>query len=529
MVKFPSPFLVRFAELYLNSGLPRAASWAHKGPTGTPHTTTTHVSATMMPRQTRRGGGTRHSRNIPPALTGDSRLSSARIHDRKGGSATTTSTKTPSQTSSSRPPTPASVSLPLRPTTPADLKVLRQKKEPPPLPLPRSPTPSITVGSDLGSGSQDVALASPAIRPQSTDSIQSSAPSLPPGIPTVPPGLSAPPGIPMPTRPPRVGAASPQTPLLASQSSYQMSTAARALLDDVKARRESLLPPTAFSPFPDFDRTLQTLSGEDGEFGGFSFNLDPKLAGDDADNVQSLPEFEVDPGTAPFRGSYIDAFPALRSPGPSPVTFMPPPGLSYPHNPTRSIYDPLAARVSPIAPVEGQSTGSSNYTGSFNPFADHGEEPASSPARREYPLDDDRKVSRFGFARGRRGSTAASSPLHAASPLTNNDSHPSIYNSGDMLQTPSQQPQWTGSTRLQHSEYGYPQTGSAMGSPLAQQAQAQTVYAQQPSRFQPFDNPGVSEAQLRDLIQSSRDQTQSDRNRVGPTINGIPGRSLLYV
>jgi CCR4-NOT transcription complex subunit 4 len=282
-----------------------------------------------------------------------------------------------------------------------------------------------------------------------------------------------------------------------------MSSAARALLDEVQIRRETLAASATISPFPDLDRTLQTLCGENGESGGFSFNLDPKLVGDDAEISEDFPNFEAE-ANMPFHGTYMDAFPALRpqTQGSS-GAFMNPPGLPYVHNPARSIYDPLSVRASPI---ERQSTGGSNYTGSFNPFAD-GNDDSSARKAQCMPLDDDsgRKMSRFGFARGRQGSTAASSPLHNPSPLSNQDGHSPFFNTRE-----SASPSMTHWSPPPHQpEFAYYQAGSAMGSPLVQQAQAPTAaYPQHQSRFQPFDS-GVSEAQLRDLIHSSRSERGS--------------------
>jgi CCR4-NOT transcription complex subunit 4 len=196
-----------------------------------------------------------------------------------------------------------------------------------------------------------------------------------------------------------------------------------------------------------------------------------------------------------------------------------PPGITYPHSPSLSLYDPV--RPTLITAVDKQPSGGSNYTGSFNPFADAIDDPPSSSPRNYSPLDDDsiRKVSRFGFAQGRRGSTAASSPRHSSSPLAGGDGQPSFYMSGEYLQTTAQ-PQWIPSARQPISEYGHP----APGSPLPQYVQAAQVqpgYAQQHARFQLFES-GVSEAQLRDLLQSSRDRSLS-------MSNGPPGRSLLYM
>ncbi|KAJ6500570.1 hypothetical protein C8R45DRAFT_819975 [Mycena sanguinolenta] len=474
-------------------GLPKAAAWGKiPAVSATTSTATSQPSSVATVRPTRRGaGGARQGRNTATTASPSTAETRNSTRDRKSGNA-----KNTPQPPTSRPSTPSS--LPQRPATP-ESRVLRTKKEVPTGPQP-SPSPAPSVAADSDVGSHDATPASPT-RPRSTDSVISSTPSVPPGLPAVPPGLSGPPGIAGPSRPPRVGTASPQTPLLASQSSYQMSTAARALLDDVKQRRE-LGPAPVVQPFPDFDRTLDVLNGQGG--GGFSFNLDPKVAVDDADaEVDLLPDFEAE-AKIPFHGTYMDAFPALRSsasPGSSP--FMTPPGLPYAHNPSRSIYDPLSNRSS-MAPIERQSTGgSSSYMGSFNPFADVGEDspkPYSS-------LDDDRKVSRFGFARGRQGSTATtSSPLHVPSPLaaSSSEGH-SFYNSSE---TVSPQPPAPPMTAPWGSFYSL--NGSATSSPLVPHAQVQPqpVYNQQQSRFQPFET-GVSEAQLRDFIQSSRERASS--------------------
>ena len=299
-----------------------------------------------------------------------------------------------------------------------------------------------------------------------------------------------------------------------SQSSYQMSTQAQALMEDLRARREGPAPSvTEKSPFPDFDRMLQTLSGDDGGFGGFSFNLDPALAGEGADEAMALPELDATPNT-PFTGSFLDAFPGLRQSSVS-SPLMGPPGLSHPSRPA---YEPTNLRQPGI--LERQSSGSSGYTGSFNPFgADTSDD---VPARRFSPLDEERQVSRFTFARGRQGSTSSS--LHASSPLNHVDnfSHVPFYNSADMV-SPARRgtpPQWFAS---RHQSQDFPLgPHSAMSSPLAQHAQAQPHFAapQQPSRFQPFET-GVSEAQLRELINSSRERTTFR--------NGQPGRTVLLV
>ncbi|EMD34429.1 hypothetical protein CERSUDRAFT_117303 [Gelatoporia subvermispora B] len=479
-----------------DAALPRGASWATKGANTLTSTALHNNSSASIPllasaRQARRGErsstSTRQQRSgstttpTPSATTVESR-SSAR--DRKSA------TKTPSQVSTSRPTTPAGN----RPVTPASAARAQKQKEPvPPVPQPpRSPTSSVTPESESGSAGQEAASPSPA--PQVT---APQTPALPPGIPAVPPGLAPPPGLPAPNRAAQDGA-SLQISMQPSQSSYQMSTQAQALMEDIKARREMPAAASAQSPFPDFDRMLQTLSGGDGDFGGFSFNLDPKLAGEEQ---EALPDFDP---TIPFNGTFLDAFPGLRQAGPSSTPLMPPPGLSYPQHTARPVFDPLSMRQQSL---ERQSTGSS-YTGSFNPFA--AETTEDTPVRRYSPLlDEERKVSRFGFARGRQGST--SSPHHVASPLSESASHFSNYYNVSEHASPATHapPQWPFNAR---HEFAHHQTVSNSSSPLVQHAQAQTMYAQQqPSRFQPFDT-GVSEAQLRDLITSSRERANASRN-----------------
>ncbi|KAJ7581348.1 hypothetical protein C8J56DRAFT_833364 [Mycena floridula] len=467
-------------------GLPRAAAWGHKPVVPAPAPSVpvaapNPASSSTANRQARRTAGTRQPRNT------ETRTPTTRAgHDRKNGSIAK------SQASTSRPSTPAGPNLPARPPSPVEVKPARQKRESLPKPS-QSPAPSATADSE--GDSQDASPTSPDIRPQSTDPA-SSVPSAPPGLPAFPPGLSAPPGISLPGRPPRPDTASPQTPLLASQTLYQMSNAARALLDDVKARREAPPLNSPLSPFPDLDRTLQALSGADG--GGFSFNLDQKLAGDDATS-ESLPDFDLEART-PFMGTFMDAFPAVRAPPPPGFA---PPGLAYPHNPSRSIYDPLATRPSKMGSMDTQSSSSSSYAGSFNPFGEGGEEAQQS---RQGSIDDEssRKVSRFGFARGRQGS-ATSSPLHVASALsvsTSNADTNHLYNSNESTHSPAQS-HW--------SLQGYQQPGSNMASPLVSHAQANLMpsnYVPAQSRFHPFDS-GVSEAQLRDFIQSSRERESS--------------------
>ena len=355
---------------------------------------------------------------------------------------------------------------------------------------PRSPTSSVTVESDAGSGSQDASSFSPA-----------PTPAIPPGLPAVPPGLPppssrGPPGVP----------------------SYQMSSQVQALLNDVKARRESALPSMGTSPFPDFDRTLQNLAEVDGKFGGFSFNLDPKLAEAELeDDASELPE-----ATLPFHGSFMDAFPALR-------TSSNPPGLSFPQT-QRPIYDPHGS------PVPSQASPALSYTGSFNPFAESNESDPSSALRRSVLGDDSsRKMSRFGFARSARQNgnlSSTSSPLISSTPLspTESTSHGQHLFCPGSTELGSPSSQW--SSYQYHTHPLHSRNVSAASSPLVPQAQAQVqgqIYQHLPSsgRFQPFDqSPGISEAALREFIQNSREQHQRTN---GARNAALVGRRPLFV
>ncbi|KAH9948104.1 hypothetical protein B0H21DRAFT_848596 [Amylocystis lapponica] len=472
-----------------DAALPRGASWASKVPTSLTATAlhnNTNANNQLPPgRQTRRGATTATTRQQRPGSAGGPSTPEPRGRERKAGTG-----KAPSQASTSRPATPAGPTS-NRPVTPA--KTAKQKETaPPPVPAASRPASSGTVESDGSAGQDGASTKSPVVR-----DVAPNVPSVPPGLPAAPPGLSAPPGLPPPVRPAADTSIPPQLSLQSSQSSYQMSTQALALMEDLKARREVPQSVAQTSPFPDFDRMLQTLSGADGN-GGFSFNLDPALAGDEQESALVLSDLDAE-AAIPFQGTFLDAFPALRQGVPPANPLMAPPGLSYPHQ-HRSIYDPLSTR-SPA--VERQSTGGSSYTGSFNPFA--AETTEDAPTRRYSPLDEERKVSRFGFARGRQGSTSSS--LHPTSPLGNGDNvaHMPYYSSSEMPSpAPRASPQWSLQNR-QHHDYTQHQSSSAMSSPLAQQAQAQSPYSlqQQPGRFQPFDS-GLSEAQLRDFINSSR-------------------------
>ena len=241
--------------------------------------------------------------------------------------------------------------------------------------------------------------------------------------------------------------------------------------------------------------------------------MDPKLAEDCANDQMEFPGLEAEAGM-PFQGSFLEAFPGLANPASPAVSFAPPPGLNYTHNSARSIYDAAATLPSP------QSNVSSGYTGSFNPF-DGSEE----QLQRQYsPFDDDstRKVSRFGFARGKQNS-AATSPLPPAASLQNDmGTHPHYYDSPDPSTANSVSSQWNLSRR-QTGDYLSPQSRSVSNSPAIRHAQAVSPFPQQQlAQFQPFDND-ISEAQLRDFISSSRDRTGAPQIHSGKRSTLVSG------
>ncbi|KAF9653850.1 hypothetical protein BDM02DRAFT_3182296 [Thelephora ganbajun] len=478
-VKFLIP-LSLFANL-VYQGLPRTAGWAKNA---------TSTTTSSRPGTTKRIATTRPPRTTTP--------SSADIRITARAERKATAAKPPSQPSS-RPQTPSLLTTTARPTTPSVKAKPRDVVPSLPPTLQSAESPALSpppVSSDAGSVPQEASIESPALRPQSAQSEQFGLPPAPPGIPP-PPGLLVPPGLLPPTWTQATDSALPQV-------SYQMSSQAQALIDDLRARREASASTSAISPFPDIDRTLQVLTGGDDEYGGFSFNLDPKLAGDGVDTQMEFPDLDAE-ASMPFQGSFLEAFPGLANPTSPVVGFAPPPGLSYIHNSSRSIYDAAATRPP-------QPNVSSGYMGCFNPFDSKEEQ-----LQQQYsPFDDDstRKVSRFGFARGKQHSAAAS-PLPPTASLQNDMiTHPPYYDSPDLSTTNSVSSQWNISRR-QNSGYLSPQSRSVSNSPAIHQAQAISPFLQQQlSQFQPFDSD-ISEAQLRDFINSSRDHANASQIHSG--------------
>jgi CCR4-NOT transcription complex subunit 4 len=190
-----------------------------------------------------------------------------------------------------------------------------------------------------------------------------------------------------------------------SSSSYQPSTAAQALLDDFRSRRERSSNQTdgssitGFSPFPDFERTLKNLGlgpSDDGDGGlkfSFDFNID-----DDAKGLldpASDPFFEPEPlrtqTTNVIASPYSGSFNPFEAP-PS----QPPEHSGWTSAPAFSGFG-----IPSNTPILSQATiPQASYRGSFDPFADS--EPAARPSPAQSygtPVEGERTSSRFGFAR----------------------------------------------------------------------------------------------------------------------------------
>ncbi|EIN08039.1 hypothetical protein PUNSTDRAFT_121179 [Punctularia strigosozonata HHB-11173 SS5] len=462
-------------------GLPRGAAWANKGRAPANQLRAIVDDFPITTRPARRAA--QRQRGAVASNT------AAKPQEERRG---TTSAKTPSHASISRPGTPVNAGLPPRPATPVELKQPRRpEKDIQVSARPQSPASSFTADSEPASAAQEspVAPPEPEVRPESAASGRSSIPSvpsdpiLPPGLPSAPPGLGAPPGLALP-RPKDTA-----SPILSSRGSqnYQMSTQAQALLDDVRLRRKSLRSGTGLAPFPDFDRVLSVLTGGDGERGAFSFSWDSSVSRKEInDNVMELPGLTDIASNGPL-DSFSGLLSSLPLDGREPAG---PPGIAKP------------------------STG---YSGSFDPFAEINDSSLSTSSPPQMDDDPTPKVSRFDFARGRQASTGTGvpSPLHTASPMM---ATPSLHHASPISRTNSMAQSYMSpdptygpnSHQWQHArqDFGMRPPSSA-SSPLAVQAQPAVAPG---SRFQPFADQmssALSEAQLRDFIVRSQSRAAS--------------------
>jgi CCR4-NOT transcription complex subunit 4 len=131
------------------------------------------------------------------------------------------------------------------------------------------------------------------------------------------------------------------------------------------------------------------------------------------------------------------------------------------------------------------------------------------------PVDEERKVSRFGFARGRQTSTAASSPLQSVSPLASTVDHDPFHQNTDDI-PPHIIQSWQRGHDVNMSFSHGP-------SPMNQATQVQPMLMQPSIQF-PSINNELSEAQLRNFILSSQERANGSTN---PTRTGGNSSALL--
>ncbi|KAH7341006.1 hypothetical protein B0J17DRAFT_653680 [Rhizoctonia solani] len=411
----------------IGAALPRGASWGQNrgalppAPAVLPSSTssafpaiTASLASSGQSSRQQRSAKARGAATERPATPGRNRRSE-RARERGGKSTeaiTTSASAVPGGLAASRPSTPALSNPSSRPSTALN---------PPAM-------PEATIrDTSSPEAKEDVAVP-----------IQS-PPKPSPATPAVPP----PPGLSLPPPPPGLAAVPQHAPAAQTdsnpqaspasagpnQSQYQMSGAAKALLDDVRARREAAPPAsTQQSPFPDFDRTLSNLTG-----GGFSFSFNMGPSAYNRSDVASGPYASTAqddiPGPLPGRSApgFFDPF--RKSDANS--ALPPPPGLSARPGPGYE-QGHLAAHME----------SKSSYTGAFNPFAD-----GLGSLNRGSSYDSERDAaertsSRFGFARRQDSLGQVSNgygPAITSSPMRFHDQLPEVPMSPPMATSPQWQ------------------------------------------------------------------------------------------
>ncbi|KAJ1309639.1 hypothetical protein OPQ81_006406 [Rhizoctonia solani] len=411
----------------MGAALPRGASWGQNrgalppAPTVIPSSTssafpaiTASLASSAQSSRQQRTAKARGAATERPATPSRNRRSE-RNRERGGKStevAATSASAVPGGLTASRPSTPVLSNPSSRPSTasksPQDAFKSPNLAVAQPTPLANAHIPAEATTTDTPSPEtkeEDVP-----VPVQSPPKSTSASPAMPPppglSLPPPPPGLAA---VPQHTPTTQSVATSQSSPSTAgpNQSHYQICGAVKALLDDVRARREAAPFASAQqSPFPDFDRTLSNLT--EGGF-SFSFNMGPSAynRSDVASGPYSSTAQDDVPGPLPGRGvpGFFDPFRKSDTNSPLP----PPPGLS-PRPGTGYEQAHLSAHIEP----------KTSYTGAFNPFADG---PGSTNRTSSYDSERDaaeRTSSRFGFARRQDslgqisngyGTVATSSPM----------------------------------------------------------------------------------------------------------------------
>lgn len=229
-----------------------------------------------------------------------------------------------------------------------------------------------------------------------------------------PPGLlrhGAPPGLTSRSATPSQETASSTSE--AKTSAYQPSSNAQAVLDDMRLRRDTAASQPVKSPFPDFDKTLNSF--RDGEDFSFAFEegvVPAHLKGPVANRAGALGAF------APFSLGHAIASPSLsggaRSSGPADPGYSsipPPPGLGAAGVHGENDADPptYSGRFDPFAPGAGETLLSDNTGSASSPFtaieemhrslSDERASAGEGGPNGDGGGEDESSASRFGFAK----------------------------------------------------------------------------------------------------------------------------------
>ena len=302
-----------------SSALPKTASWASGKPT----------SAAPVPASIVVGSPFRES-DMPPLSA-----SSASALARKASSQKPSTPKAQKQQASASSKSKHSL-VNGRPESPATFGTGSPGPSQPSSPVPSRALPaSTTEENPIVSTPVSAAATAHTSKEQDASAVDSTVP---------PPGLaksSPPPGLARSASTTDSRPATPQTESDHPKSSYQPSSSAQALLDDMLQRREAQPEAIKPSPFPDFDDALSSFKD-----GDFSFNLpaNQQLVNNDGPSeltsaFTTFSPFGAPPGVLAAHASLITAG-------------TPPPGI---------VRAPNRSSTASPAPI--------SYSGSFDPFA----------------------------------------------------------------------------------------------------------------------------------------------------------------
>ncbi|EPQ28574.1 uncharacterized protein PFL1_03878 [Pseudozyma flocculosa PF-1] len=345
------PDLLSGSDSLEGSALPKTASWASGKPV-----------AGLAPGAPMVGSPFRES-DMPPLSASSASVlarkpSGPEPKRQKSSASKAPATPTPKSRANAigRAESPAPLGSSTRPATPSPLtgeqaspSPTHSKAAPPP------PPPAAVNAATTGGGGPP-----PGLEPKSQSSSKSSSetttrqatPSGPPGLTkgSAPPGLASPATASTRTLTSEEGERSEKSSSTTAPSTYQPSSSAQALLDDMLQRREAEPETVKPSPFPDFDDALSSF--QDGDF-SFNFPAAQQQATKESNGSEPLRPGQVDLTTAFTTFSPFGAPSGILAAHAGLVTAgTPPPGIV--RTPNRS----TTASPAPLS-----------YSGSFDPFA----------------------------------------------------------------------------------------------------------------------------------------------------------------